>query len=913
MKPSGCQGCPGCNWGGDFTAPEGSGSLGVLVVGEASGGTEAAEGLPFRPRGEAGSVLERAFKKLGYSREQFRITNIVRCRPLGNKLEGAPYEASAIAHCKQYLDAEIAASRPKAILALGGIAARQLTGFAGRNQGVQSIRGFALDSFYGLPTVASLHPAFLRRGYMKWLSLLMNDISTAVKAAAGKLTPSPAPKHLTLDEFLKRLERHSGPIAYDIETSWSGHHSEEDLLEAADQEPDGSIVQVQFALDGEAGIALAWSENRRIIQQILSTPQQKLGYNSWLFDDPRLALEGSPVAGEVIDLMWYWHHLQPDLPRGLQACTSIFEPTFGPWKHLAGADLADYGIKDVVILQRLWPKLQAALKQLGLYDCARRHIQELRGILAKMEARGLPMDAERQAELSAYLDGEMAKADERMQELVPQQLLRSSPKNGFVRDPEITEGLVKRPFIADMPVYLRRICSCLDWETGEITGWNKAKSKCCKECKGLGYLKEKTEDKAPVLVERWCRLEPFKPSKDQVLGYAKHRGHKIPNIAGLDADSTGKQALAEMAKKTRDPMYSAILDYRGYQKMRTSYIWPIAADGCVHPTITFSPATGQLAAINPNTMTIPAPKGESLKDTLAIKVRSVIKAKPGRILLALDFSGFHTSTFALESGDASYFRLANKIGDPHSFLTAIMTRQSTAPEMLGMKDAELRQFLKQIKGSYEQVRNGQAKPAILGWALGLGAARLYDANKFDPETGAGFKSKREAERVMQALREAFPAAAEWQKQLPAEAQKRGYLRNKHGYIRYFYDALGINPRTGETVHGEQYEAALAFPVQCDAHGLLKDAILSMEKKGYLDLYRLINIVHDELVFEPDFEMLAEASALLAAEMEKPCAVLKHPILCPQGLSVKVEPKAGFDMASYKPLEFWQPQQLPLAA
>lgn len=48
--------------------------------------------------------------------------------------------------------------------------------------------------------------------------------------------------------------------------------------------------------------------------------------------------------------MWAWHHLQPDLPRGLQfAAAQMGWPW--PWKHLAVASPAFYGIVDVDVLQ----------------------------------------------------------------------------------------------------------------------------------------------------------------------------------------------------------------------------------------------------------------------------------------------------------------------------------------------------------------------------------------------------------------------------------------------------------------------------------------------------------------------------------------------------------------------------------
>ena len=56
--------------------------------------------------------------------------------------------------------------RPKVILALGGVALRELTGLSGEKCGIGMTRGFIIPSLsYGeIPVVGSFHPSFLRRG-----------------------------------------------------------------------------------------------------------------------------------------------------------------------------------------------------------------------------------------------------------------------------------------------------------------------------------------------------------------------------------------------------------------------------------------------------------------------------------------------------------------------------------------------------------------------------------------------------------------------------------------------------------------------------------------------------------------------------------------------------------------------------
>ena len=133
-KGDGCIGCPLYGDGLGFSAVEGTGASRLMVVAEALGQRERAEGLPLRPNADAGSVFQRACKLAGVDRAQLAITNIVRCQPPGNVLEGAPYEQAAIAQCSQYLREAVGRFKPRVILALGNVALRTLTGLTGRSE-----------------------------------------------------------------------------------------------------------------------------------------------------------------------------------------------------------------------------------------------------------------------------------------------------------------------------------------------------------------------------------------------------------------------------------------------------------------------------------------------------------------------------------------------------------------------------------------------------------------------------------------------------------------------------------------------------------------------------------------------------------------------------------------------------------
>ena len=133
----------------------------LVFVGEGPGADEDAQGIPFV--GRAGQLLtqmiEGTAKKEGIElrRQDVYICNVVKCRPPGNRTP----EADEMEICGQFLYRQLAAIAPKAICALGGTAARALTG---RKEGVTKMRGRWLE-WRGIPVMVSYHPSYLLRPY----------------------------------------------------------------------------------------------------------------------------------------------------------------------------------------------------------------------------------------------------------------------------------------------------------------------------------------------------------------------------------------------------------------------------------------------------------------------------------------------------------------------------------------------------------------------------------------------------------------------------------------------------------------------------------------------------------------------------------------------------------------------------
>jgi uracil-DNA glycosylase family 4 len=92
---------------------EGPEDADIMFIGEGPGFHEDRQGRPFV--GAAGNYLEELLEKIDLSRQEVYITNVVKCRPPGNR-DPQPAEIEA---CRPYLDKQIDLLRPRLIVTLG--------------------------------------------------------------------------------------------------------------------------------------------------------------------------------------------------------------------------------------------------------------------------------------------------------------------------------------------------------------------------------------------------------------------------------------------------------------------------------------------------------------------------------------------------------------------------------------------------------------------------------------------------------------------------------------------------------------------------------------------------------------------------------------------------------------------------
>ncbi|EKD58877.1 MAG: hypothetical protein ACD_56C00036G0009 [uncultured bacterium] len=85
----------------------------IMFIGEAPGKKEAETGIPFV--GSSGKILDKMLASINLKREDIYLTNILKCRPPGNR-DPLPEEVAA---CLPWLEKQIAIIDPKIIITLG--------------------------------------------------------------------------------------------------------------------------------------------------------------------------------------------------------------------------------------------------------------------------------------------------------------------------------------------------------------------------------------------------------------------------------------------------------------------------------------------------------------------------------------------------------------------------------------------------------------------------------------------------------------------------------------------------------------------------------------------------------------------------------------------------------------------------
>lgn len=870
-KPESCSGCPLEGDGKGFVPADGSGALGVLLVGEAAGETEASVGKPFV--GAAGGYLNRVLKRAALRREDFRVHNVLSCRPPDNKLLNQPYEEAAVSWCRPNLDATIGLMRPKAIIALGGIPLRRLTGATS----ITRYRGFVLPGPEGSWVVPTFHPSYLlpRRGQAKtsrFVGAVAFDIKKAVEIAREGFVRTPAhylcdPTPSVAEGFMLEYEAALAAdsatyLSADIETPYKLKTPDEQALTGGDEEEEGQdtedgeddamrmafaepILRISFAFRPHYALSVPWlPPYLPLIRRMLASLGRKVFWNAG-FDVPVLRRNGIAVEGAVVDAMWAWHFLQSDLDRGLETVSSFFT-TLLPWKHTSNEDPARYNAVDSDAALQNMLGIEKALRANGQWEVFNRHVVDLDPVLYAMgQVNGVHIDRVAQDELKGFLNEEKARLIAEAQPLVPDAV---KPLKTLKREREGYEAVPQKVRF--------RYCSACKQE-------NVSRSHPCVK-KGEGTVLEGFKDGTV-----WQTRLAFNPnSRTQLMAYMLFHGHPLGKDPRTKKDTLDKRHVEGLAKKhgVRHPIYGVALALRLVSKTLGTYVNGFAPDakGKIYTTYTHAPSTLRLSSRAVNLQNV----SHKSENPYAARVRATIIPSPGHVFVEADSSAIEAVMVGRLMGSKQYEELARQ--GVHAYLACTELGIEFTPANVAA-----------VKADHEELYN-RCKRVVHGTNYGMGpglmAAQYPDA----------FKTVGMAKKLQAVYFAACPGLAEWQDNVRVLAHKQTYIVNAWGYRHYFFDVFARG-RDGERVPADDAKRCVAFLPQSSAAAFMKDTLLALWYghpwiRPYLPA---IGSVHDSVALDVPVALQEQAIELLAMVMTRPIPEMG-------GLRVGCEVKVGLN-------------------
>ena len=195
---SSCQKCPLAKGRVKAVPGEGPADARVMLIGEGPGFHENQQGRPFV--GPSGQFLSELLAMAGLKREEVFITNVVKCRPPGNR-DPQPEE---IAACSDYLSRQTALIRPRIVMTLGRyslsrfLPAARISAVHGRPHKIGAVTVFPMYH-----PAAALHQPTLRKTLLDDMAKLP-DILAELEQRAPERAPVVAepppepPKQLSL-------------------------------------------------------------------------------------------------------------------------------------------------------------------------------------------------------------------------------------------------------------------------------------------------------------------------------------------------------------------------------------------------------------------------------------------------------------------------------------------------------------------------------------------------------------------------------------------------------------------------------------------------------------------------------------------------------------------------------------------
>ena len=323
-------------------------------------------------------------------------------------------------------------------------------------------------------------------------------------------------------------------------------------------------------------------------------------------------------------------------------------------------------------------------------------------------------------------------------------------------------------------------------------------------------------------------------------------------VANASKTRTGQYRTNEETLQKIAPLHPAvsmILDYRGLNKLISTYVEPLPGyinprDGRVHTTYNQAvAATGRLSSADPNLQNIP------VRDEQGRQLRKAFTGhnpSEGDLFVSADYSQIELRLLAHYSGDRHMIEAFKNDEDIHAV---------TASRIYGVAKEEV---------TSEQRR--RAKTANFGINYGISAFGLSSRLNI---------SRSEAKEIIDGYFASFPGIKDYMDDTVRGAREDGYVETLLGRRRYI---PGIND-SNAVARGNAERNAINAPIQGTAADIIKIAMVRVAerlKEEGLESKMLLQ-VHDELCFTCPAGEKERLVALVKETMEGVCPELSVPL------------------------------------
>ncbi len=378
----------------------------ILFYGEAPGATEEAEGRPFV--GDAGKVVDSRLSAAGLKREDIYISNIIRCRPPGNRTP----TKDEVEACRMYTVRELARVDPKVIVALGGSALKALTGVSAIAKSRGKLLPLLPEYRSEVRVVATYHPAaglHNRARAAEYDKAIEEDFHVARRVAeddkgSARIVAHDAPEaREVLREFL-----HLDSLGCDLEWEvfdeggmwpWSnrGAGFPRIVSVALAGRIDGEPVGISAPVNTKFGRAMI-----KVIERVPTDYHNAIGDLIWLYSR---GIKVKAVSGDTLILASLENldvslglkplaSLMTDMPPGWEqpvkgSSLGTMPRDLEGWRQLLTYNAQD-AVAEVLLKEVLLEKLRAEL--LPLYDHV---LLPAIPVMAQAALHGVPINKER--------------------------------------------------------------------------------------------------------------------------------------------------------------------------------------------------------------------------------------------------------------------------------------------------------------------------------------------------------------------------------------------------------------------------------------------------------------------------------------------------------------------------------------